>query len=136
MVQLYIDYIHTLFPSNNEKPKFQQILFHDTDNELENRLFNFNGLDRNILFQVQETMHTINPYVKVLKQFSMELVKEPSLTLVIKSDNKIDRRICNKPIVPEIAVILPGDEDNNITSKRDIVIETIGNKIKHIDQYS
>ncbi len=126
--------IRSLFPSYNEKPKFQQILFHDTDNELENRLFNFNGLDRNILFQLQETMHQINSNVEVLKQFSMDL--EPSLNLVIKSDNKIDRRICNKPIVPEIAAILPRDEDNYVTSKRDIVIETIANKIKHIDQYN
>ncbi len=32
--------IGSLFPKNNTKPKIQQILFHDTDNELDNRLFN------------------------------------------------------------------------------------------------
>jgi hypothetical protein len=50
-------------------------------------------------------MHKINPYVKVLKQFSIELNKHPSLNLVIKADNKIDRIVCNKPVVLEIAAI-------------------------------
>ncbi len=128
--------IGSLFPTNNSKPKFQQILFHDTDNELDNRLFNFNGLDRNVLLLLQDQMHKINPYVKSLKQFSLELIKHPSLNLVIRADNKIDRRVCNKPVVPEIAAILPGDENSFETSKRDIIIETKIDKIKHIDQYN
>ena len=128
--------IGSLFPTNNSKPKFKQILFHDTDNELDNRLFNFNGLDRNVLLLLQDQMHKINPYVKSLKQFSLELIKHPSLNLVIRADNKIDRRVCNKPVVPEIAAILPGDENSFETSKRDIIIETKSDKIKHIDQYN
>ena len=128
--------IGSLFPDKKKKPVCQQVLFHDTDNELDNRLLNFNGLDRKILSNIQNEMHLYNPYVKILKQFSTELIKEPSLSLVIKADNNIDRRVCNKPIVPEIAAILPGDEDSYETSKRDIVIETKSDKIKHIDQYN
>ena len=99
-------------------------------------MFNFNGLDQNVLKLLQEEMHKINSYVNVLKQFSTELSKHPSLNLVIKADNKIDRRVCNKPVIPEIAAIVPGDEDSYKTSKRDIIIETKSDKIKHIDQYN
>jgi hypothetical protein len=38
--------------------------------------------------------------------------------------------------VPEIAVILPGDEDSIDTNKRDIIIETKNNKLKRISQYN
>ena len=77
-------------------------------------------------------MHIYNPYVEFLKEFSSELIQKPSLSLVVKADNKIDRRVCKKPVVPEIAAILPGE--NYETSKRDIVIETKSDKVKHIDQ--
>ena len=76
-------------------------------------------------------MHIISPYIKVLKQFSIELSEHPSINLVLKAYNKIDRRLCNKPVVPEIAAILPGDADSYETSKRDIIIETKSDKIKH-----
>ena len=68
-------------------------------------------------------MHKINPNVKILKQFSLELIKHPSLNLVIRADNKIDRKVCNKPVVPEIAEISPGDENSFETSKCDIIID-------------
>ena len=107
--------------------------FHCTYNELDNRLFNFNGLDRSVLKLLQKEMHKINPYVNVLKQFSIELSKDPSLNLVIKADSKIDRIMCNKPAVPEIAAISPEDGNSFETRKRDIIIETKSDKIKHID---
>ena len=79
-------------------------------------------------------MHIYNPYIKVLIQFSSELIKKPSLSLVIKADNNVDHRVCNKLIVPEIAAILLKDEDSYETSKHDIVRKS--DKIKHIDQYN
>ena len=45
--------IGSLLPDKNKITSFQQVLFHDTDNELDNRLLNFSGLDRNILFDIQ-----------------------------------------------------------------------------------
>jgi hypothetical protein len=96
----------------------------------------FNGLDRSVLKQSQEEMHKINPYVNVLKLFSIELSKHPSLNLVKKADNQINRRVCNKPAVPEIAAILPGDGNSFETSKPDIIIETKSDVIKYIDQYN
>ena len=57
-------------------------------------------------------MHEVNPYVKMFKQLSLDLIKEPSIKMVIKSDNKIDRRVKNLPSISEIAAIIPGDGDS------------------------
>jgi hypothetical protein len=90
--------IGSLLPNSIDNSKFLQLFFHDTDKEIDNRLLNFNGLDRNILLNIQKIMHNINPYVKSLKQFASEVILNPSLKLIIKSDSKIDRRKYNKPV--------------------------------------
>ena len=128
--------IGPITPKKNDIPKFAQLYIHDTDNELDNRLLNFSGLDREILFQLQNEMHKLNPYVKIFKQFAMNSLNEPAIKMVIKSDNKIDRRVQNKPIISEIAAIIPGDEYSNDTCKRDIIIENKNDKLTHIDQFN
>jgi hypothetical protein len=38
--------------------------------------------------------------------------------------------------VPEIAAVLPGDEESFETNKRDIIIESRDNKLKSINQFN
>ena len=128
--------IGSLTPSLNSTPKFAQLYIYDTDHEIDNRLLNFSGLDKTILLQLQKEMHEVNPYVKMFKQLSLDLIKEPSIKMVIKSDNKIDRRVKNLPSISEIAAIIPGDGDSFDTCKRDIIIENKDNKLTHIDQFN
>ena len=128
--------IGSLTPSLNTTPKFAQLYIHDTDNEIDNRLLNFSGLDKKILLELQKEMHKLNPYVKMFKQLSLDLIHEPSIKMVIKSDNKIDRKIKNLPNISEIAAIIPGDEDSFDTCKRDIIIENKNDNLTHIDQFN
>ncbi|GFR68921.1 DNA helicase PIF1, ATP-dependent [Elysia marginata] len=49
----------------NQRPKFAQIYIYDTDNEIENRTQWNDGLDQEILADLQRLLHVVNPFAKV-----------------------------------------------------------------------
>ena len=55
--------IGSLLPGDGDTPKFAQLYFYDTDNEVDNRLNHVQHLKRPILCQLQEMLHEVNSYV-------------------------------------------------------------------------
>ncbi|RIA99745.1 hypothetical protein C1645_667870, partial [Glomus cerebriforme] len=62
--------IGTLLPDSEIQSQFAQMYIYDTDNELQNRLNVLPDLDTSILLELQQMLHTINPYVIVFHQVS------------------------------------------------------------------
>ena len=52
----------SLLPIGTAKPSFAQIYFHDTENEISNRLNAMSGLNASILAGLQEMIHLVNPF--------------------------------------------------------------------------
>ena len=80
--------IGPLLPHNGQTPKFAQIYFHDTDHELENRLNLFNGLDKQIMKQLQDMMHQCSPFYQHFKHSleNMNSNQQTELQLIIRAD--------------------------------------------------
>ena len=47
-----------------KKPNFSQIYIYNQDNELDNRLKSFHGLDQDLLKELQDMMKEKNPYAQ------------------------------------------------------------------------
>ncbi|PKB97523.1 hypothetical protein RhiirA5_258470, partial [Rhizophagus irregularis] len=60
--------IGTLLPNPENPPSFAQIYIYDTDHEINNRLSVIPNLDFNILIELQQMLHEINPYVNIFCQ--------------------------------------------------------------------
>ena len=121
--------IGSLNPDSN--PKFAQIYIHDTEFEIENRFKIFNNLNKDILLQLQNMVHELNPYVKSFK-YALQLSKEstvPELRMIIRAEKQSDLRRYNVPTSSEIAVIIPGNNNTNVLP-RDIVIQKSGGGLK------
>lgn len=54
--------IGSLLPAENQAPKFAQLFFYDSDNELDNRLSHLSDIDPDILGQLQGMLHANNSY--------------------------------------------------------------------------
>jgi hypothetical protein len=105
--------IGSLYPSNNNmKPMFAQLYLYDAQYEHSHRIKNFSNLNEEILKNLRGLMHNFNPYVSRFKQFGQIIEKEKKMIeckLVIKDDQEnVDKRIHNKPVDSDFAVILPG----------------------------
>lgn len=77
--------IGSLLPEDDQPPQFAQLYVYDTDNELANRLRVFPNLNPETLAALQEMLHTVNPYVRVVicESFILEKVLIISITSLI-----------------------------------------------------
>jgi hypothetical protein len=73
--------IGTLLPNPENSPSFAQIYIYDTDHEINNRLSVIPNLDFNILIELQQMLHEINPYVNIFRQAGQLLRNDPLLDL-------------------------------------------------------
>ena len=87
-----------MLPEDGRKPQFLQIYIYDTENELENRLQQFENLDRTVLQELQEMVKEVNPYAQVYQQAGEIIRQNPTedIKLVLRAcsqNNNIDPHI-------------------------------------------
>ncbi|CAK9291044.1 unnamed protein product [Gordionus sp. m RMFG-2023] len=126
--------ISSLLPTLGETPKFAQLYIHDSINEIENRHNQVPFLDRCLLMELQDIVHTYNPFAsQFLRVSSMIATGVPNISLNLKSTPNFDVRYCNKPTSSEIAVLLPGDGSDHI-AHRDIILKTLSGPLRRINE--
>jgi hypothetical protein len=108
--------IGSLLPPEGDHPKFAQIWFHDSD-QINNRTIYNPSLDVNILQQLQNLLHDVNPYRGSLKS-AIELTNaDDSLRMVIDAKQKPTAehiRRYNLPQASEVSVIMPGEQFDHL----------------------
>lgn len=109
--------IGSLLPAAGQTPKFAQIFFYDTANEVINRLNHVSTMNEEILRTLQQCLHSINPYIKSFKS-AIELCKDRDEVQIVLHANKKPQsahpRTFNLPVASEIAAIMPGDAMGNL----------------------
>ena len=124
--------IGSLKPNEGESPKFAQIYFYDSNNEIENRLHHNPHLKEDILSKLQECLKKVNPYIKSLRYAAEFSEENPDVKIVLHADKKPKDehvRKYNLPSGSEIAVIMPGDQEG----PRDVVIQHKGGNLQTIN---
>lgn len=114
--------IGSLLPPPNENSKFLQIYFMgNNDLEIEKRCEIINGIDRDVVSDLQYMFHKHIELIKIFKT-SLERMPSDNYQIIMKADkNPINEHKgrYNKPTVNEVAIVIVGTEFES----RDIVIE-------------
>ena len=113
-------------------PNFFKFIY-DTDFQTGVRIKLMPILNKNTLIGLQEMINEHNPYAKLFKNATSSMVtSEYDMQMIIKSDlQSLDLRRYNKPTSSDIAVVIPGDGLENVTS-RNILITKHDNVVKRI----
>ena len=109
-----------MHPIDGERPGFAQLYCHDTDHETENRMQVFQGLNQQVLRELQGMLHQHNHLVREFQRASTREDQELGMVILDDAGRGVDQRRYNAPSAAEVAVIIPGEEFE--PGKRDIVV--------------
>jgi hypothetical protein len=118
-------------PVEGDSPKFAQIYFHDSSNELRNRHSHNSHININTLEKLQNLMHEINPFVSDFKTMAGLIAENPGqisdISMVFRAEGSPDPRRYNAPTTStEIGVLIVGGNGDNTNieeqPQRDLVI--------------
>ncbi len=126
--------IGSLEPSPEEDAKFLQIYFMGNRKEqCEKRCSNFEQLNRDTIYELQDMLHSHNELVQSFKTMRDKMSLTTNYKIVIRADKKPVKehaRRFNAPDADEVAILLVGD----LHEKRDIVIEARGGKLQRASE--
>ena len=93
-----------------------------------------NNLSKNLLNELQTIMHLVNPFVNSFKSArrSMDENNIPDIRLIMRAEKNTDLRRFNIPTASEVAVLMPGENDQ-LSTIRDIEIYKTGGGIRRIN---
>ncbi|XP_020266738.1 uncharacterized protein LOC109842248 [Asparagus officinalis] len=119
----------------NDRPRFFQLYFYDTDNELQNRM---NVLQEGKLSE--NTMKTImkiledNPYAKILRRLK-DVPTLRELQICISKNTNLDQRIYNSPTAEQVAAIWIEGYNPNEPLNREIIIQEHSGQRHQVKHY-
>ncbi|XP_049378107.1 uncharacterized protein LOC125842861 [Solanum stenotomum] len=118
--QIYHD-LPSLIP-NNDKPRYFQLYFYDTDHELANRMSVLEdaNLSEEVMIKIRNIME-MNPYAKFFSQLK-EHTSFQNMEIRIAANASLDQRVYNKPSVDQVAAIWVDGNNPIIPFERDIAV--------------
>jgi hypothetical protein len=141
--QLY-HLIGALLPQPHDVPKFAQIYLYDGDEQqVQFRMSHFpeDHLNPLIMSALQRMFQNFNPYAITFKNAGQRMRATPNnlqpiqLKISTTHNHTInDHHRYNRPTANEVAVILPGADDNVETGPRDIILEQHNGGFKRISE--
>ncbi|XP_058742571.1 uncharacterized protein LOC131615076 [Vicia villosa] len=129
--------IGSLLPPQGGKPKFAQLYFYDTENEVENRMHGLRNkeiIDPAVVNQLSSMLYEFNPHAKSFQMARQWLNggDTQNLKLRLISSRSTDGRVYNQPTVSEVAALVVGDIDT--AEMRDIIMQTRGGRLQRINE--
>jgi hypothetical protein len=119
-------YAGSLVPNPQRPPRFAQLYIYDPQESLEHRISANTELNPQILQILQDVLYRKHPSVQKFKQAYEQWKDIPNtheFKIALRFDKACDKRRYNLPSagVDEVAVILPGDGDQELY-QRDIIL--------------
>jgi len=114
----------SLLPQPGEVRKFAQLYISDPHAELDGRMGNFGGLNRDTMQSLQTMLHACNPYA-IIYQMAAERLQGPpiELSLHLVNDRRTNLRCYNAPTVDEVGALMVGGDVDEVDT-RDIVVRS------------
>src|SRR5580700_7621655 len=91
---------------------------------------------------LQDMLHNVNPFIPIYQQAYQVMAAKPpeehhNLAVRLHMSDSADGRQYNLPTANEIAVVVPGNgEEEDVSSNRDIILRLTGGSLKRISQLS
>ncbi|XP_075482805.1 uncharacterized protein LOC142523050 [Primulina tabacum] len=129
---------HSLPPlvPSDDGPKYFQLYFWDSDNELRNRIsvVGEEAVNESTMALLMDILK-VNPYAQLLKRIK-QYPSVKNLRLHICKDVSIDHRLYNSPSADQVAAIwVEGNDNANIPYDRDIVVHAYDGHMHMIKPY-
>ncbi|KAG6474439.1 hypothetical protein ZIOFF_068374 [Zingiber officinale] len=122
--------IGSLLPSDNNRPRYMQMWIVGTDNEVNNRLLENQGLRRELLIKIQHILDQYNPFVHIFRQIGRR--KDiPNCKLIIKQQPSNQRQY-SLPTASQVAAVIVDNEGMDNLSGRDIIVESVAGSLINI----
>ncbi|KAG6514057.1 hypothetical protein ZIOFF_024396 [Zingiber officinale] len=122
--------IGSLLPSATNRPRYMQMWIVDTDNEVNNRLLENQGLRRELLIKIQHILDQYNPFVHIFRQIGRR--KDiPNCKLIIKQQPSNQRQY-SLPTASQVAAVIVDNEGMDNLSGRDIIVESVAGSLINI----
>src|SRR5579859_944255 len=131
--------IGSLLPHPGEVPRFAQIHILDSlspRTPTEIRMAHQHGLlNEQILRRLTDMLDDINPYFHIFRTASERLRETDSIALHLKTVDvsHLDSRRYNRPTAAEVAVIMPGTDEEPV-DRREIVLHSRAGSLKRISE--
>ena len=124
--------IGSLLPVDGAIPKFAQLYFHDSENEVQNRLNHAPHLNAPILHQLQDMLHEVNSYIQSFRA-AAELTAQQNVQVVLHGDKRLKPsgehcRKYNLPMQSEVAALVPGETSSNL----DVIVHARDGRLQRI----
>ncbi len=105
-----------------EARKFVQLYISDSHAELDGRMGNFGGLNRDTMQSLQTMLHACNPYA-IIYQTAAERLQGGAIELSLRlvNDCRTNLRCYNAPTVDEVGALMVGGDVDEVDA-RDIVL--------------
>jgi len=129
--------IGSLLPKESHTPTFAQLYIYDTDHEIENRNNIIQGLDEDILQNLQNMLDETNPYIQNFR-YVRDLIQtnvSDDILMIIHGDRTRDSRRYNSPTASEVAAIMIGDGHELHPSNRDILLRLRDGRLQRITEF-
>ncbi|PON70500.1 DNA helicase Pif1-like [Trema orientale] len=117
--QIY-HYINRIIPALDNAPVYLQLYFHDTDNELENRMSFSERMTLPTLSKISDLLE-VNPYCQFFRSLGSVSDLENHM-IQIRCDSGLDQRVYNAPSVSQVAAIWVDDDISAEHRSRDIIV--------------
>ncbi|XP_049360644.1 uncharacterized protein LOC125825341 [Solanum verrucosum] len=121
--------------SKDERTRFFQLYFYDTDHEVANRMSILQ--DANLSEEVMEKIRKImeqNPHAEFFRQLKHHSSFQ-NIEIRIAVNASLDQRVYNKPSVDQVATIWVDGNNPNIPFERDIVVHEHSGKKHRVKHY-
>ncbi|KAI0069691.1 hypothetical protein K474DRAFT_1694009 [Panus rudis PR-1116 ss-1] len=127
----------SLLPLEGQWPRYAQLYFYDAQDALHYRMQLNPNLCPNTMATLQRVIFDSHHYTRVYMQAYEILQQHPAEDIEIRliADPQQDQRRYNLPTADEVAVIIPGDE-NQVLDPRDIILRRRSGRLHHISDMS
>jgi hypothetical protein len=132
----------SLLPENPTADKsYAQLYIHDPDEALDIRQRRNPQCERAVMGELQDMLHNVNPFVPIYQQAYQVMSSKPpeehhNLAVRLHMSDSADGRRYNLPTANEIAAVVPGNGEEDVSSHRDIILRLIGGSLKRVSQLS
>jgi hypothetical protein len=126
----------TLFPNIPATPSYSQLYYFDPDDALAYRMNRNDHVKQDTMHQLQDMLLHCNHYALMFAHAFDILQRTPTrdLGIHILADPSTDLRRYNAPTIDEIAVILPGNQDQAM-NPHDIILHSHGGQLHFIHDH-
>jgi hypothetical protein len=122
--------IGSLLPIQGSRPRFLQIYIYDTEHEIDNRMLENNGLDREILEKIKQVLDQYNPFVHVFRHISQR--EDLNTCRLIIREQPSTHRQYSLPTVSQVAAVFVDGTESDVINGRDIVVQTMSGQLMNV----